>query len=112
VEVGEWTTDSEERRFGAATAKGLAPTQCTFSIPDRSTGELACLVTCGAATDDDDDQDGKATKYPTVPEDGAESDNSEAPMATTAPTNKEALESAEQPTISPTSLAFNSTTKA
>lgn len=43
VTLGE---DREERMNGLATAKGLAPTKCQFSIPDNS-GALACLSTCG-----------------------------------------------------------------
>jgi hypothetical protein len=36
----------EERDAGLAAAKGLAPIQCQFSIPDSETNELPCLVTC------------------------------------------------------------------
>lgn len=45
----------EDRDNSLAAAKGLAPAQCQFSVPNKVTEELPCPVTCGE----------KQTQYPT-----------------------------------------------
>jgi hypothetical protein len=48
VEVG---VPREERYNGLASSKGRSPASCQFSVPDRSTEEWPCPVTCSDQTE-------------------------------------------------------------